>query len=56
MRIDLLELGKKINKQYLTKELHKLNKMYQLDLSLALWDCFIEEMTPVKEMQMTLFV
>jgi hypothetical protein len=56
MRIDLLELGKKINKQDLSKELHKLNEKYKLDLTLALWDSFIEEMTPVKEMQMTLFV
>jgi hypothetical protein len=56
MRIDLLELGKKINKQDLAKELHKLNEMYKLDLSLELWDSFIYEMTPVKEIQMTLFV
>ena len=56
MRIDLLELGKKINKQDLAKELHKLNVVYKLDLSLELWNSFIAEMTPIKEIQMTLFV
>jgi len=56
MRIDLLELGKKITKQDLARELHKLNEMYKLDLSLELWDSFIVEMTPFKEIQMTLFV
>lgn len=55
MRIDLLELGRMIDKQYLTKELIKLNEKYKLNLSLELWDSFINEMTPIKESQMTLF-
>ena len=55
MRIDLLELGKKINQQDLTHELNQLNEKYGLALSLELWDRFIDEMTPLKEKQMTLF-
>jgi hypothetical protein len=55
MRIDLLELGNKINKQDLVKELNRLNEKYGIVLSLDLWDRFIDEMTPVKEKQMTLF-
>jgi len=47
MWIDLLELGNKIDKLDLTKELQKLNEMYNLDLSLELWDSFIAEMTPI---------
>jgi hypothetical protein len=55
MRIDLFELGKKINKEVLANELIKLNDKYGFALSLDLWDRFIDEMTPVKEKQMTLF-
>ena len=55
MRIDLLELGKKINKEVLANELIKLNEKYGIALSLELWDRFLDEMTPVKERQMTLF-
>ncbi|MEI6137618.1 MAG: hypothetical protein WCP85_00050 [Mariniphaga sp.] len=55
MRIDLLELGKMINKHELTRELIKLNEKYGFALSLDLWDRFMDEMTPVKERQMTLF-
>jgi hypothetical protein len=55
MRIDLFELGKKINKQDLVTELNRLNEKYGIVLSLDLWDRFIDEMTPVKEKQMTLF-
>jgi hypothetical protein len=55
MRIDLLELGRMIDKDYLTNELIILNEKYNLNLSLELWDGFINEMTPIKESQMTLF-
>ena len=55
MRIDLLELGIKINKKDLDKELIRLNEKYGLSLSLELWESFIGEMTPVKERQMKLF-
>ena len=55
MRIDLFELGKMINKQVLANELNTLNEKYGIVLSLELWDRFMDEMTPVKERQMTLF-
>jgi hypothetical protein len=55
MRIDLLELGRILDKQYLAKELIKLNEKYRLNISLELWDNFINEMTPIRESQMTLF-
>ncbi len=55
MRIDLLKLGKKINKQDLTNELNKLNEKNGFSLSLELWERFLDEMTPVKEKKMTLF-
>ncbi len=55
MRIDLLELGRMIDKRYLANELIILNEKYNLNLSLELWDSFINEMTPIKDSQMTLF-
>ena len=47
MRIDLLELAKHIDKAELQAELEMLNKKYNLNLTLNLWDSFINEMTPV---------
>jgi hypothetical protein len=55
MRIDLLELAKNINKTDLQTELEMLNVKYKLNLTLDLWGSFINEMTPVKEGQMSLF-
>jgi hypothetical protein len=55
MRIDLLELGRKLNNQDLTNELNQINEKYGFSLSLELWEQFLDEMTPVKERQMTLF-
>jgi hypothetical protein len=55
MRIDLLTLANKIEKQTLEIELNKLNKMYSIDLSLNLWDSFIGEMTPINDGQITIF-
>jgi hypothetical protein len=56
MRIDLLELAKQINKADLQSELEMLNEKYKLNLTLNLWDSFINEMTPVNNEQMTMFV
>jgi len=47
MRIDLLELAKHIDKAELQAELEMLNRKYNLNLTLNLWDSFINEMTPV---------
>ncbi|MDP2722858.1 MAG: SAM-dependent methyltransferase [Bacteroidales bacterium] len=55
MRINLLELGRTIDKQYLDSELIKLNEKYKINLSLDLWDSFINVMKPIKESQMKLF-
>lgn len=55
MRIDLVELAKRIDKAVLQSELETLNEKYNLDLTLNLWDDFIDEMTPVNNGQMTMF-
>ncbi|MFN8259669.1 MAG: hypothetical protein U0X41_01895 [Chitinophagales bacterium] len=56
MRIDLLELAKQIDKADLQTELEILNEKYQFNLTLDLWDSFINEMTPVNNGQMAMFV
>ncbi|MCC7224168.1 MAG: hypothetical protein IT273_10625 [Chitinophagales bacterium] len=55
MRIDLLELAKQINKTDLQTELETLNEKYKFNLTLNLWDSFINEMTPVNSGQMAMF-
>jgi len=55
MRIDLLELSKKINKANLQTELETLNKKYKFNLTLNLWNSFINEMTPVNNGQISMF-
>lgn len=55
MRIDLLELAKHINKADLQRELEMLNEKYKLNLTLNLWDSFINAMTPVNNGQIAMF-
>jgi hypothetical protein len=55
MRIDLAELAKRIDKAVLQSELKILNEKYNLDLTLNLWDNFIDEMTPINNRQMKMF-
>ena len=55
MRIDLVELAKRIDKAVLQSELETLNEKYNLNLTLNFWDNFIDEMTPVNNGQMTIF-
>lgn len=55
MRIDLLELAKHIDKADLQTELETLNEKYEFNLTLDLWDSFINEMTPVNNGQMAMF-
>jgi hypothetical protein len=55
MRIDLLELAKQINKTQLQSELELLNEKYKLNLTLNLWDNFINEMTPINNGQIAMF-
>jgi len=56
MRIDLLELARQIDRADLEKELETLNEKYGFSLTLDLWDGFMNEMTPVENRQMSLFV
>ena len=55
MRIDLLELAKQSNKTDLQTELETLNEKYKFNLTLNLWDNFINEITPVNNGQMAMF-
>lgn len=55
MRIDLLELAKHIDKSDLQTELETLNEKYKFNLTLDLWDSFINEMKPVNNGQMAMF-
>lgn len=55
MRIDLLELAKQIDKADLQTELEMLNEKYKFNLTLDLWDSFMNEMTPVSNGQMAMF-
>ena len=55
MRIDLLKLAKQIDKTYLETALNKLNTIYNFNLTLCLWDNFMNEMTPKYNGQIELF-
>ena len=55
MRIDLLELAKQIDRTYLETELNRLNVIYNFNLTLCLWDSFMDEMTPEYNGQIELF-
>jgi hypothetical protein len=55
MRIDLLELSKRIHKADLQTELEMLNEKYNLNLTLELWGSFINEMKPANNGQMAMF-
>ena len=55
MRIDLLELAKQFHTTELQTELERLNERYKLNLSLNLWDSYINEMLPVSSGQITMF-
>jgi len=55
MRINLLELAKNIDEKYLKAEMKKLNEMYKFGLTLDFWDFFINEMTPVRNVQIAMF-
>ena len=56
MRIDLLELAKNIDKNDLQIQLDTLNEKYKFNLTLDLWGSFIDDMTPVHNGQMAMFV
>jgi hypothetical protein len=56
MRIDLAELAKRIDKTILQAELETFNEMYNLNLTLNFWDNFLNEIMPVNNVQMKMFV
>lgn len=55
MRIDLLELTKKVDLKELDTELEKLNKIYNLNLNLNSWQEYITKMKPVNKGQLEMF-
>lgn len=55
MRLDLIKLASIIPQKEIGKQLIFLNDKYNLNINLSNWDNFIEEMTPMKEKQLTIF-
>lgn len=55
MRIDLLKLAENIEISKLQTTLNEINETYNFNLTLNLWEDFIEEMQPIKSGQMQLF-
>jgi len=55
MRLDLLNLAKLISKNEIEEQIVFLNDKYSLDINLSQWDSFINQMTPKKEKQLTIF-
>ncbi|WP_209391155.1 hypothetical protein [Chryseobacterium sp. RR2-3-20] len=55
MRIDLLKLAENIENSVLQTGLNEINETYNFNLTLNLWEDFIEEMQPIKSGQMQLF-
>ncbi|MDV3751880.1 hypothetical protein [Elizabethkingia anophelis] len=52
MRIDILELAQNIDTLELTKQLEHINETYSFNLTLDFWDDFINEMTPIKQVEL----
>jgi hypothetical protein len=55
MRLDLLSISKAITQKEIEEQIIYLNNKYGLSVNLSLWDSFINEMTPEKEKQLTIF-
>jgi len=55
MRLDLLSISKTITQKEIEEQIIYLNDKYSLSVSLSQWDSFINEMTPLKEKQLTIF-
>ena len=55
MRLDLLNLANVICRTEIEEQVIFLNDKYSLDINLSQWDSFINEMTPKKEKQLTIF-
>lgn len=55
MRLDLLKLTSLISQQKVDEQIIFLNKKYDLNINLSMWENFINEMKPAKEKQLTIF-
>lgn len=55
MRLDLLNLANLISRTEIEEQIIFLNDKYSLNINLSHWKSFIDEMTPKKEKQLTLF-
>lgn len=55
MRLDLFNLSKILSKFEIEEQILSLNEKYSLYVDLSHWDSFIEEISPVKAQQMSLF-
>ncbi len=55
MRLDLLNLANVISRTEIEEQINFINNKYNLDINLSQWDSFINEMTPKKEKQLTIF-
>lgn len=55
MRIDLLSIAKTITQNEVEEQINFLNGKYGLCVNLSQWDNFINEITPNKEIQLSLF-
>ena len=55
MRIDLLKLAVTAKKPELQRGLNHFNNTYNLNVSLHLWEDFVEKMQPIKNKQLELF-
>lgn len=55
MRIDMLKLGQVISQNDIEMQLASINEKYSLDINLLHWNIFLDEMSPKKRIQLTLF-
>lgn len=55
MRIDLLKLAKNSTVDELKFEIKKLNNLYRLNITLNLWENYLNEMTPINSGQLEMF-
>jgi len=55
MRLDLLKLASIIPQKEIEEQIIFLNNKYDLSINYSNWDSFINEMTPEKEKQLTIF-
>lgn len=55
MRLNLLNLAMVISRNEIEEQIFFLNDKYSLNINLSQWESFINEMTPKKEKQLTIF-